>query len=589
MKGTVVSTWIRTCRTLFGSQPINECLKAVNWSEDIVFSPLDDVEDERIFLLIENISKKVNMPVANLWQEIGKNNIFEFAQDYPIFFKRSNLFKFISSLNFIHAVIMKKIKGAKPPKMEFEIVSKDSINLTYISNRELYDYFLGMLKGASKFFNEKIEIQEVQKGNGKLKVFIKFEKTIQYAKKYSFSTALGILGLRSIELKVAVPTLLATGAITLIFTTALNAIVVGFMAGIVSLITTFMVIRPLNEITKNINNKTIDDIDRSIVTKDKLENIYSGILDLKEDIRRDSTSASLALNELSTFTNSMYDITQKMKKTTDDIAEYSEQVAELAIKQETSAEELLEQTNKNIQSLKNVVKSEDKNKSELNKSAEKIKNSHLSVYNSSEAIKDSLKSFTEVKERGRGLERKAKDITKIVSLVSGISDQTNLLALNASIEAARAGEQGRGFAVVADEVRKLAEQSQQAVKDINSNIVSFVKEISILVKSIDGQYTVLEEETNSLEKARIISSEANQLIQVVSDETNKTIHQLNDEVNSVDSMFITIDSLAAIATENAASSSQVNQDIEEFTKNIRELIEILEKVKSVGDNFAKEN
>mgnify|MGYP003409470829 FL=1 len=204
-------------------------------------------------------------------------------------------------------------------------------------------------------------------------------------------------------------------------------------------------------------------------------------------------------------------------------------------------------------------------------------------------LKDSLKSFTEVKERGRGLERKAKDITKIVSLVSGISDQTNLLALNASIEAARAGEQGRGFAVVADEVRKLAEQSQQAVKDINSNIVSFVKEISILVKSIDGQYTVLEEETNSLEKARIISSEANQLIQAVSDETNKTIHQLNDEVNSVDSMFITIDSLAAIATENAASSSQVNQDIEEFTVNIRELIEILEKVKSVGDNFEKEN
>ena len=86
-----------------------------------------------------------------------------------------------------------------------------------------------------------------------------------------------------------------------------------------------------------------------------------------------------------------------------------------------------------------------------------------------------------VKEKGQNLERKANDITNIVSLVSGISDQTNLLALNASIEAARAGEQGRGFAVVAEEVRKLAEQSQQAVKDINDNLSHFANEINPLV------------------------------------------------------------------------------------------------------------
>lgn len=590
MKGTVVSTWIRTCRDLYGNDTINQCIRSVNWSEDIVFSPLDDVDDTQILLLIKKISEKVNLPIAELWHVIGENNIIKFAEDYPVFFRRSNLYKFINSLNFIHSVITRKIRGAKPPGMAVEIVSSDSINLTYISPREMNDYFIGMLKGTAKYFNEKIEITEVERSKGRLKVFIKFEKTIEHKKKYSVSKALSLIGLKGIEFKIAVPTFLITGIISLLLTKSLlNSTILGGISGIISLLISFVVMRPLNEIFSNIKNKTIDDIDRSIVTGDKFEKIFTGILDLKESIRQDSASATLALNELSTFTDSMYGITQKMKKTTDDISEYSGQVSELALKQETSAEELLDQTNKNIASLKKVVKSEDRNKNELNKSAEKIKNSHLSVYNSSEAIKDSLRSFTEVKERGRGLERKAKDITKIVSLVSGISDQTNLLALNASIEAARAGEQGRGFAVVADEVRKLAEQSQQAVKDINSNIVSFVEEISVLVGSIENQYTILEEETNSLENARNISSEANELVQAVSDETNKTIVQLNAEVKSVDSMFITIDSLAAIAAENAASSSQVSEDIEEFTNNIRELLEILEKVKSVGDNFAKEN
>ncbi|MDU5106661.1 heme NO-binding domain-containing protein [Clostridium sp.] len=585
MKGTVVSTWIRTCRDLYGDNTINHCLRNVNWPENIIFSPLEDVEDEKIFSLINIIADKVGVSVKDLWKVIGENNLNKFAEDYPVFFKRVTLYKFLTSLNFIHSIIMRKIKGAKPPKMAIIPVAENSINLKYISKRELNDYFLGLLIGSSKFFNEKIEVKEVDRKPGELTVHIKFENSIAKSKKFLISNLLSKIGFKRLELKIAMPIFLIVTLVGIPIIGLIKALVMGGISGIISMIISYIVIKPLNDVIDNIENNNFEEIDRSIKTNDILEKVYNGISKLKGSISHDLTSANLTLNELSVFTQSMYKTTENMKKATEEIATCSEQVLVWAEKQELSTELLVQQTNDNIIALKDLAKIEDNNKRGLVKSVEKINESHISVDKSSDAIKVALESFMNVKEKGQNLEKKANDITNIVSIVSGISDQTNLLALNASIEAARAGEQGRGFAVVAEEVRKLAEQSQQAVKDINSNLSHFAEEIKSLVISIENQYSSLEIETSNLEKVRVISSEANDLIKVVSNETNEAINKLNSEVASVEEMNVTIRTLSEIAAENAASSQQVNQNIEEFTRSINEMIETLQKIKDVEENF----
>ena len=585
MKGTVVSTWIRTCRDLYGDNTINHCLRNVNWPENIIFSPLEDVEDEKIFSLINIIADKVGVSVKDLWKVIGENNLNKFAEDYPVFFKRVTLYKFLTSLNFIHSIIMRKIKGAKPPKMAIIPVAENSINLKYISKRELNDYFLGLLIGSSKFFNEKIEVKEVDRKPGELTVHIKFENSIANSKKFLISNLLSKIGFKRLELKIAMPIFLIVTLVGIPIIGLIKALVMGGISGIISMIISYIVIKPLNDVIDNIENNNFEEIDRSIKTNDILEKVYNGISKLKGSISHDLTSANLTLNELSVLTQSMYKTTEKMKKATEEIATCSEQVLVWAEKQELSTELLVQQTNDNIIALKDLAKIEDNNKRGLVKSVEKINESHISVDKSSDAIKVALESFMNVKEKGQNLEKKANDITNIVSIVSGISDQTNLLALNASIEAARAGEQGRGFAVVAEEVRKLAEQSQQAVKDINSNLSYFAEEIKSLVISIENQYSSLEIETSNLEKVRVISSEANDLIKVVSNETNEAINKLNSEVASVEEMNVTIRTLSEIAAENAASSQQVNQNIEEFTRSINEMIETLQKIKDVEENF----
>lgn len=168
-----------------------------------------------------------------------------------------------------------------------------------------------------------------------------------------------------------------------------------------------------------------------------------------------------------------------MSHTSTEISGVVEQVASCAVNQAENTEQVVAVLNNNIQNLKDIVNSENSNKLELEKALEKVNNSYNNVNNTSKNILDSLEKFQKVKDKGLELETKAKDITNIVSIVSGISEQTNLLALNASIEAARAGEQGKGFAVVAEEVRKLAEQSKEAVEEINNNLIEFAGDIKI--------------------------------------------------------------------------------------------------------------
>ncbi|MGG7178610.1 heme NO-binding domain-containing protein [Clostridium paraputrificum] len=586
MKGTVVSTWIKTCRELYGENLTNKSLRSAGWEENITFNPIDSVEDREVFGFIANVAKELNVDVDKVWHEIGVKNLDAFYSFYPTFFKKDNLYSFLKSLNDVHDVVMKIFKGANPPRLMLDIISNTEIEFTYISNRELYSYFLGLLNGSAKFFKEKIEIKELERSKGKLKLKIKFEKVIMEKERFRLNKALSFLGKYNFGMKSG----LVTGIITFIVGAIFGGLATGAIAGLTSAISTYIIVTMLTAPIKTINQeiekltrKNI--IEKELDTNDCFEDMVESLKDAKEELLKNVYSFGGVKDEMSVFMNSIYSITQDMKANTVSIKEFSSSVSELAMKQEESTEGLVLQMQENIKALKKLIQSENANKGELEKAVSKINESHISVDKTSKNIKESLNTFTVVKDSGIKLQERAKDITDIVSLVSGLAEQTNLLALNASIEAARAGEQGRGFAVVAEEVKKLATESTGAVGNINVNLNEFISDINMLVKSIEEQYEILEKETSGLEAVRETSYEATNLIQVVSEATNESIDALNKESESINDMFRTLYSLGDIAVENVATSQRAGEDIEKYTEDIDDILLKLEKVKDVTERL----
>lgn len=588
MKGTVVSTWVKTCRSLYGDEIIEKSMKSIGWQENRIFTPLENVEDNEIFNFVKKVAELIGKDSKELWGIIGEQNVKVFAMEYPIFFKKVSLYKFLKSLNDVHAIVMKRIKGAKPPTLELKPITDKTAYFIYNSERGLFEYFLGLLRGSAKHFNENIKIEEISRDKSSLKVKIEFEKTIKLAKEFKVNKLLSNFKAPNLEVKASIPVLIASLVVGIPLAGFLKGFIISLVVSLIAMITVKELMKPLEDIKNEIKNINEDDnINEEIVTNDILSEIHKTVIESKEQTTQEWQKLKLLSNELVVFIESMYKIIDEMKSNTSEVGSFTNQVERLALDQDKSTEKLVFQINDNIMALYDLIESENKNRGQLDKAIEKINESYTNVNKSSTNIKQSLNAFSVVKNNSTSLQSKAKDITDIVALVSGIAKQTNLLALNASIEAARAGEQGRGFSVVANEVRKLAEQSEKAVKDINGNLTMFIKEIDNLAVNIQEQYDVLEDETNSLENIREISYEATNLIQVVATETNGNIDQLTKEATSVEDMFRSIDSLAAIAVENAGTSKKVGEDLEELNKDIEDIIETLEKIGVIGEELGK--
>ncbi len=593
MKGTVIATWMKTCRKLYGDETVDKAMKQVGWGASKIFSPAENVDDVKVKEAIGIIAKTNNIDIKNLWREIGLDNINAFHKDFPAFFQSENLYSFLKSMFDVHVVMTKKFPGAKPPLVSIKPISAREAIFEYKSERGMFDYLKGMIEGSAKFFKEKIKVDELEKSNNYVKFKFTFEKDIYYKKVYKFNKLLSLGFIKGLGAKTATFTLiisLITSIPLMGFDQSLRAIILSLISSVGAYIAVSMLIRPISVIQEDIknivNNNYIEDGD--IETNDVFQDVYKLLKENKKGVRTDFVGFKGVTDEMNTFVNNINVISDSMNYASTEISGVVEQVANSSVDQATNTEKAVSILNDNIRNLKNIVENENSNKLELEKTINKINNSYENINSTSKNIMNTLEKFKEVKDKGLELEGRAKDITSIVSIVSGISEQTNLLALNASIEAARAGEQGKGFAVVAEEVRDLAEQSKNAVEEINSNLVRFAEEIKTLAEKIGSQYEVLQVETKSLESVRDISYEATTSTQTVASSMIGTINELSKEADSIATIYDTIESLAAIAEENSASSEEVSASVINYTNEIKNLISNIHQFRVITEGFKVE-
>ena len=361
MKGTVVATWIQTAKKLWGEDVVAAVMEQNGWPANRIFLPLEDVDDQTIKKFIELLNHKLNIPVAQLWYEIGRDNILSFSQAYPSFFKGKNLYTFLASMYDVHVEVVKMVAGAKPPRLIMQPISEHEAFFSYDSQRGMLDYFRGLLKGAAEFFHEELNMEVLEQTPLHLKLKLKFSAPILQEKVFSLNSWLGFTG--SVARKISLVSFLVT-LLPALFFFFLDAswkffvfpVISGFFVWIVSAV----LLRPM-EVIRTEMKSLLDhryDSDITVRSKDEFEELATDLQSYKKSIKAEFTGFRGTSDELTHYGSNFNSLAEKMGSTSKEIVGVINEVAIAATNGAESTSAVAGFLHKNMNALEMVVKNQ---------------------------------------------------------------------------------------------------------------------------------------------------------------------------------------------------------------------------------------
>ena len=365
---------------------------------------------------------------------------------------------------------------------------------------------------------------------------------------------------------------------------------------ILSIIIFKLIIRPLKQIGTSIAkmaNYDLSEDKTGVIAKyckrsDEVGLISNDFESMRVSITKLVKEITNVVNELAKQSDSLAGVSGKVSEMGTQLSTTVNEVANSATSQAQETVEGQEQVTQ-LSSLIEIVQKNMDVLHDTTKEVASIKNKGIEVLrvvvdNTQKNTKDSAKVNEVILETGKQTEK----IKEASSQIRDIAEQTNLLALNASIEAARAGEAGKGFAVVATEIGNLAGGTNDLTAKIEEIIQDLVQKMELTVEVIGN----MQESAKLQEQSVADTQEQFELISDNIQHMEERCDQLQDSADKMEDkrniLVEVVNSLSAIAQENAACMQQAAASVEEQARSIDTVSESSRHVSILAETLTDE-
>ncbi|MEO1216638.1 MAG: heme NO-binding domain-containing protein [Bacteroidota bacterium] len=154
MKGIVFTEFLDFVEEHHGILTVDKIIEKSNLESGGVYTTVGTYNHFEMVSLVTELSKELEVEITDLLKIYGEHFFSVLLSSYPTFFENQNdCFEFLSSLDsYIHPEVLKLYPDAELPS--FETISRDDdhLRMVYTSNRALYSFAEGLIKGTFNFF-----------------------------------------------------------------------------------------------------------------------------------------------------------------------------------------------------------------------------------------------------------------------------------------------------------------------------------------------------------------------------------------------------------------------------------------------------